>query len=139
METGRQGTGPSANIMPTANGMSYEEFLQNNPAIGYLKVQASRGQGAIPTSGVRVAVVQDFNGVRVLFFDGKTDANGIIDRIELPAPPRASSLDPNAPVRGAVYQAYAVHPDFEPQRYEIEIFEGVTGILPVTLQLPREG
>ena len=33
--------------------MSYDEFLRRNPAVGYLKVQASRARGALPTPGVR--------------------------------------------------------------------------------------
>lgn len=139
MEPTAQGTGGSAYPTQPAPQMSYEEFLEHNPAIGYLKVQASRAQGAIPISGVRIFIAQDFTDVRVLFFDGQTDADGIISDIELPAPPRAGTLDPNNPERGAAYQVYASHPDFEPGRYQIEIFEDVTAILPVTLRLPREG
>ncbi len=135
-----QGTGPSAYQEPTnGNGnVTYEQFLAQNPAIGYLKIQASRAQKAIPISNLRIVVMQEFNGLQVLFFDGKTDANGIISSIELPAPPLAGSLDPQSAKSGAVYQVYATHPDFEPAHYQIEMFEGVTAILPVTPQLARE-
>lgn len=118
--------------------MSYDEFLRRNPAVGYLKVQASRARGALPTPGVRTSVIGHFSDARVLFFDGVTDADGIITGISLPAPPRAASLQSRDPRRGAVYQVYATHPDFAPAYYEIEIFEDITAILPVALRLPEE-
>lgn len=123
--------------LPT-DTVSYDEFLRRNTAIGKLKVQASRAQGALPTEGVRISIIGNFSDARVLFFDGLTDADGLIPGILLPAPPRTASLQPDTAGRGAVYQLFAAHPDFEPEVYEIEIFEGVNAIQPVSLQLPRE-
>ena len=121
-----------------AEAISYDEFLRRNTAIGKLKVQASRARGALPTENVRISVIGNFSDARVLFFDGFTDADGLIAGIILPAPPIAASLQPDTARRGAVYQLFASHPDFEPEIYEIEIFDGVNAILPVSLQLPRE-
>lgn len=121
-----------------AGAITYDEFLRRNPATGYLKVQASRAQSALPTPGVHISVIGHFNDARVLFFDGLTDDDGIISPIALPAPPRAASLQSRDPRRGAVYQVYANHPDFEPAYYEIEVFEGIISILPVALRLPEE-
>ena len=123
--------------LPT-DTVSYDEFLRRNTAIGKLKVQASRAQGALPTEGVRISIIGNFSDARVLFFDGLTDADGLITGILLPAPPRTASLQPDTAGRGAVYQLFAAHPDFEPEVYEIEIFEGINAIQPVSLQLPRE-
>lgn len=120
------------------DAITYNDFLQRNTALGSLKVQASRAQSALPTQGVRISVIGRFQDARVLFFDGVTDGDGLITGITLPAPPLASSLNAQDARRGAVYQVFASHPDFEPDVYEIEIFEGITSILPVTLQLPRE-
>lgn len=122
----------------TSTDMSYDEFLVRNPGIGYLKIQASRARQAIPTPAVRILITQDFQNMRVLFFDGQTDADGLIEGIPLPAPPKDGSLDAHNFVPGAVYQVYANHPQFEPQRYQVEIFENITVILPVTLPLPKE-
>ena len=123
--------------LPTVT-ISYNDFLRRNTATGKLKVQASRAQGALPTENVRISVIGNFSDARVLFFDGVTDTDGLITGIILPAPPIASSLQPGTARRGALYQVFANHPDFEPQVYEIEIFEGINAILPVSLQLPRE-
>lgn len=120
------------------DAITYNEFLQRNTALGNLKIQASRAQSALPTQGIRISVIGRFQDARVLFFDGVTDGDGLITGITLPAPPIASSLNSRDARRGAVYQVFASHPDFEPDVYEIEIFEGITSILPVALQLPRE-
>jgi len=118
--------------------VSYDQFLRRNTATGKLKVQASRAQGALPTEGVRISVIGRFSDARVLFFDGLTDADGIIDGIILPAPPAAASLQSETARRGALYQVFANHPDFEPEVYDAELFDGINAILPVSLQLPRE-
>lgn len=123
--------------LPTGT-TGYDDFLRRNTALGSLKVQASRGRGALPTEGVRISVIGSFTDARVLFFDGVTDEDGLIDGIVLPAPPRQQSLQSQDARRGAVYQVFASHPDYEPDIYEIEIFEAITSILPVTLRLPQE-
>ena len=123
--------------LPTET-VSYDEFLRRNTATGTLKVQASRARGALPTAGVRIRIISRFSDARVLFFDGITDADGIIDGILLPAPPARDSLNSETARRGAVYQVFAGHPDFEPEIYEIEVFDGVSAILPVSLRLPQE-
>ena len=128
----------SAYPAPPTEMISYDEFLRRNTAIGTLKVQASRAQNALPTEGVRISIINRFSDARVLFFDGLTDADGIISGIVLPAPPAAASLDSDTAQRGAIYQVFANHPAFEPQIYEIEVFDGINAILPISLQLPRE-
>ena len=131
---------PDRNAYPSlpTDTVSYDEFLRRNTATGTLKVQASRARGALPTAGVRISIINRFSDARVLFFDGLTDADGIIDGIILPAPPAADSLNSDTARRGAIYQVFANHPSFEPQIYEVEVFDSISGILPVSLQLPRE-
>jgi hypothetical protein len=117
--------------IPDPSGLSYSDFLAQNPAIGYLKVQASQAQQALPLSDLEIYVTQDFQGTRVLFYRGHTDESGLIERIELPAPPKEQSLRPQTAGRGAVYQVYTAHPSFEPRLYNAEIFEVLTAILSV--------
>lgn len=134
-----QNVNHSAFPLKPAPEMTYEEFLESNPAIGYLKIQASRAHGAIPMRGVRIFIIQYFKDLRVLFFDGETDEDGIINEIALPAPPRSNSMSPASSGMGAVYQVYASHDHFEPAHYQIGIFDDITAILPVTLYLVKEG
>ena len=97
--------------------------------------------------GIVVAIVSVIDYVVPMYFTKLTGGSkyaergalvGLIAGIILPAPPMAASLQPDTARRGAVYQLFASHPDFEPEIYEIEIFDGVNAILPVSLQLPRE-
>ena len=118
--------------------VTYSEFLQQNPSEGRLKIQASRAHRALPTSGVEVVVAQQFRDQRVLFFRGKTDADGLIDSIILPAPPRRDSLAPAQAQHGARYQILARCPGFMPESHEVEVFAAVTSILPVSMQVPQE-
>jgi hypothetical protein len=119
-------------MTPDPSAQSYADFLAQNPAIGYLKVQASQARQALPLQDLEVYVTQDFQGTRVLFYRGSTDENGLIERIELPAPPKEQSLHPESAGHGALYQVYITHPSFAPQLYNAEIFEGITSILSIT-------
>jgi len=118
-----------------SSGLTYAAFLKENPDIGYLKVQAGRARQSIPVEGVQILVVQSFLDHRVLFFEGSTNADGIVESIPLPAPPLAASLDAQNPKGGAVYQLCAGHPAFERQEYDVEIFPGATAIQPLHLRL----
>jgi len=125
-------------ISSVYDDITYDEFLLQNPASGELKVQASRGRQTMPMPDVQIYVSQLFSGSRVLFHSGKTDQNGLLGPILLPAPPRSESLDPGFSGSGAVYEVYAYQAGYRPERYEVEIFSGVLGILPVTLRLAEE-
>ena len=132
-------TNRSAYPAPTPpDALTYREFLPQNPAEGFLKIQASRAQRALPTPDVEIFILQQFNDQRVLFFRGKTDEDGLIDNIILPAPPRRDSLQSANAGLGARYLVYADHADFVAESHEIEIFEGITSILPIVMQLPQE-
>ena len=138
METTQPLPDRSAYPAPSTDAITYDEFLRRNTAAGTLKVQASRARGALPTPDVRISVISRFADARVLFFDGVTDGDGIIEGIILPAPPAAASLNAETARRGALYQVFANHPEFEPNVYELEIFDSVNAILPIALQLQQE-
>ncbi len=65
---------------------NYQNFIKNNPKMGYLKVQVNMGGNAIPVSGVEVLITKDIEDKKVLFFKGETDGSGMIDNIVLPSP-----------------------------------------------------
>ena len=134
MDEAREGNGRACPIR-----MRYGEFLACCPAMGTLKVQASRGRGAVPTVGARVLIVREFTDARVLFFSGETDANGIIAGIVLPSPRRTELKSPGRPPWGALYQVYVTHPDFAPERYDVELIADATVILPVALRMAARG
>ncbi len=112
---------------------SYELFIKENPRRGYLKIQAFSGRQSYPIEGVRVAITRDFDDGQVLFFEGVTDPDGIIDDIELPAPPRENSLVFLTPDKTAEYDMTALYEGVAPQRSKVQIYEGIKSIQPILI------
>ena len=71
----------------------YSQFILDNPDVGYLKIQAFTAYGAIPIDDVDVIVTKDIGEYRVIFYEGKTDSDGIISDIMLPAPKAVTASD----------------------------------------------
>ena len=116
----------------------YRSFLRENPGRGMLKVQASRASGAYPVTGLRVALVKKFRDGEHVFYSGITDANGIIDGIELPAPPVENSLEYALPDKAASYILRTFSPEYADSEREVEIFGGIKTIQPLYMILKTE-
>ncbi len=113
---------------------TYEQFLQQNPKTGGLKIQAFTGDQAIPVSDVNIVVSKKFGDNEKVFCNAKTDQDGIVDGITLPAPDKNISLNPSEEPPYADYDIKADHPSFQDQSYPgIPIFDGVKSIQPVKL------
>ncbi len=121
-----------------AGADGYEIFLQENPRRGYLKIQAFSGRQSYPIEGVRVAITRDFGDEQVLFFEGITDRDGMIDDIELPAPPRENSLVFLTPDKAAEYDMTALYGDVLPQSSKVQIYEGIKSIQPILIGAEAE-
>ena len=118
---------------------SYEHFLNENNRRGYLKIQAFSGRQSYPIEGVRVVITRDFDDGQVLFFEGVTDPDGIIDSIELPAPPRENSLVFLTPDKTAEYDMTAAYEGVAPQRSKVQIYEGIKSIQPILIGSEVDG
>ena len=116
----------------------YREFLREHPSRGMLKIQASRASGAYPVPGLRVSLIKDFTDGEHLFYSGITDANGIIDGIELPAPPVENSLEYALPDKAASYILRTFSPDYADTERAVEIFGGIKTIQPLYMTLKTE-
>jgi len=68
------------------NTKEYKDFVKQNPSKGYLSIRAYAANQAVPISGLRVIVSQNFGNTKVIFFQGTTDNSGTINQIALPAP-----------------------------------------------------
>ena len=115
------------------------DYLKENSSKGILKIQAYLARGAYPVPGVKVTVSEDFNDGEHIFFSGVTDESGLIDGIELPAPPRINSLEFDAPDKVAVYKLRAELPGYETLDRAVEIFDGIKTIQPLAMQLKKGG
>ncbi len=117
---------------------TYEQFINQNPAQGMLKIQAFTARQALPVPGAHITVSKNIGGSAHVFYEGITDESGIIDGIVLPAPARSSSEKPFQPHPFALYDIYAVHPSYHQETLHYgAIFEGVKSIQPIDL-IPTE-
>lgn len=114
---------------------TYDDFITDNSRIGKLKIQAYRGEQSFPVEGVKVRVSRDIGDTEYIFFDGMTDANGIIDNIELPAPPRSNSLEYELPDKTASYYMTAEASPYITLRKLVDIYEQVKTIQPLEMIL----
>ena len=113
---------------------TYEEFLNQNPAKGTLKIQAFTARQALPVPGGHVIVSKRLGDENHVFFEGTTDESGLIDDITLPAPMRGSSEKPFQPHPFALYDIQAEHPSYRQQDLKYgAIFEGIKSIQPIDL------
>lgn len=74
------------------NTNDFWEFKNLNPGVGRLKIRAFAANEALPVSNVHVVVSCLFHDMKIVFFDGVTDASGMTSVIELPTP-RTNSDD----------------------------------------------
>ena len=113
----------------------YGAFIAENSSSGLLKIQAFRGDQVYPVEGVEVKLAKDFADGEYIFFEDATDADGIIDGIELPAPPVENSLSPGLPDRYATYSLYVYHPSYGESEHTVDIFEGIKTVQPLRLNV----
>ena len=68
------------------NSSIYQNFIKENPSRGNLRIRAFAASQAIPISGLNIVVSKVIDNNNVVFFEGKTDESGLIEKISLPAP-----------------------------------------------------
>ena len=107
------------------NSKSYQDFLKNNPSIGYLNIRAYAANQAVPISDLKIIVSTIIGNNNVVFFEGSTNSSGILSGISLPAP----RLDPNnldAP-NATTYIIKATYtPDNIINEYRVNMYENVS-------------
>ncbi|MBQ6324053.1 MAG: hypothetical protein IJI22_04375 [Bacilli bacterium] len=108
------------------NNDIYEDFMNSNPALGYLKIQIVGASGAIPIKDALVTIYKDIGEENVVFFEGRTNDSGIIENIVLPAPRRDINMDTPTV---SLYGLNITHPNYLPiERYSFGIISGIKDI-----------
>ena len=64
----------------------FNNFITTNSGVGRLKIRAYAASEALPVAGLEVVVSSIIDNYNVIFFDGFTDASGVVETINLPAP-----------------------------------------------------
>lgn len=106
------------------NSTIYQNFIEENPKVGNLRVRAYAANSAIPIEGLKVVVSKELEGNNIIFFDGYTDSSGVIEKIPLPAPELNSSnmVKPS----NTIYTITTTYiPDNINEIYQVRIYDGV--------------
>ena len=64
----------------------YKKYIRENNKVGYLSIRAYAANKALPIEGLNVVVYKVIDNNRIIFYEGKTDNSGLIEKISLPAP-----------------------------------------------------
>lgn len=107
------------------NNPNYIVFRRNNPGIGGLKIRAYGANEAIPISGLKVQVSVIYKNDKFIFFDGETDASGMIEKIELPTP-KYDSDDLVVPQSIKYFIDAFFTPDNSEQIFSVDMYDGVS-------------
>ena len=102
---------------------------------GWLQVQVSAANEAIPIESAIVLVLRKFKNVTNLIWNLQTDTSGNTERVELPAPSAILSEqpEPTTVIPYGVYLVIASHPDYYTTIVnDVQIFAGQTALLPVS-------
>ena len=104
------------------NSDLYQTYINNNPKVGFLKIRAYTASEAVPIRGLNVVVSKIVDNNRIIFYEGKTNESGIIEKIVLPAP--TLSLDDLNTPNSVTYDISATYDNME-SNYLVNIYEGV--------------
>lgn len=110
----------------------YRAFIRDNPDVGILKINVFTAGGAIPLSNTNILIMKQIGNYNVLFFNGLTDSNGVIDSIVLPTPERV--INNTELPRYTFYELSAIHTGYQDiKQYTISMFGGTKVIQYVRL------
>ena len=108
---------------------------------GFLIVQVTTANTAIPLGGASVTVTRDEPESAEILYVLKTGEDGRTVRMSLDAPPRASSLSPGNARPFATYNIQVSIEGYERAEYNhVPVFDGITAIQQANLApLPEAG
>ena len=106
------------------NSKLYQDFINQNPSSGYLKIRAYAASQALPISNLNIVVSKIIDNNNVIFFEGTTNESGVIERIVLPAP-KLNSNNLDAP-SSTIYDITATYaPDNISNVYRVNMYENI--------------
>ena len=114
----------------------YQDFIKENEGVGYLRIRAYGASEAVPIEGVNIEVSTVLgDNTKLVFFTGKTDTSGMIERLELPAPKEGS--DNLIAPKKTVYDIKANYDEVE-ESFKVNLYDGICvqqiiNVVPTTL------
>lgn len=100
---------------------------QMQKGTGYLVVQVTTANNAVPLSGAHVVISADEPGDGDVIFELRTGAGGRTERVALETLPRAMSESPGVTRPYLTYHIEVTSPGYEKAIYQnVPIFDGIT-------------
>lgn len=107
----------------------YLEFLKQNPKEGELKIQALTSKGMQPVSGANIIVSKEIDDEERIFYNVKTNQDGLVEGLILPAPEGDLSMSNRDVVPHTQYLIKASHPNYQAlESINADIFEGIISV-----------
>lgn len=115
--------------------------LPSDTGTGFLVVQVTTANTAIPLAGAAVRITRAGGGAFEVLYELTSGSDGRTPRISLPAPSRQMSLVPGNAKPYAAYGIEVSLPGYESAVYsEVPVFDGITAIQQANLvPLPEAG
>ena len=102
---------------------------QSGMGTGFLVVQVTTAQSAIPLEGAAVTIRRSDGGNNAVLFELRSGRDGRTERVALAAPPRADSQRPSTERPYAMYNIEVKLENYENAFYQnVPIFDGITAI-----------
>src|SRR5574344_2282056 len=95
------------------NMPEYKNFIAENNSNGSLKIQAYTAHQGLPIPDTSIIVSKQIGNNIVEFYNGKTNEDGIIDDILLPAPNGTYNEETHEIPKPAIYSIIATNPLYE--------------------------
>ncbi len=102
----------------------YKQYIATNDGEGYLKIRAYAASQALPISNLKIVVSKTIGDNNVIFFEGKTNSSGVIEKISLPAPKQIA--DDLVIPSSTIYDIKATYePDNTTTIYRVNIYDNI--------------
>lgn len=112
----------------------FQEFLNLNTGVGFLRIQVYTAQRAFPIEGASVKIWKEIGNQKFSFGEYTTDQHGLIPLLSLPTCSREHSLKPSEKKMYLNYCVEVSSPGFiKIVYYTINIFDDVISIQHVDL------
>ncbi len=118
------------------NTSLYRTFMEEHQGNGILKVEAYTASGAYPLEGVEIIISKNIGDDKVIFFDKKTNASGIIEAIVLPTIKQNKVVEAADDIVYTTYDLEAKYPEYNLDKmYSVSIFDDIKVIKPITFPI----
>ena len=115
----------------------YQNYLNDNPTFGMLKIRAYAANQAIPIKDMNIIIYKIIDNDKIIFYEGTTNESGVIEKIKLPAP-YLNNDDMKIPNKATyILDANYLNENFN-LKYNINMYENVCVVQNINI-IPNMG